>query len=178
MELGTLLIGRELAHRFQRDQFQRALVRGLKNDTWSHVVLVSLLPTRGAETPAAAGLETGESVLGHGGREVVAGEFGELKELGRQFHTNGVRTMILIIGVATTVAKESGHWIGAARLERTAQNIERFVGIDSCNHRMSSTYGHEPAASSPRIVGVFYAVRFNEWPERFFTKQQSSYRQE
>jgi hypothetical protein len=39
----SLLIDSELAHRFKRDDFQSALVRGLKNDAWSHVVLVSLL---------------------------------------------------------------------------------------------------------------------------------------
>jgi hypothetical protein len=116
-----------------------ALVRGLKNDAWSHVVLVSLLPARGAETPAVTGFEAGETVFRHRGGKVVASEFGELKKLGCQFHANGVRTMILIIGFATTVAKESGHRIGAARLERTTQNIERCVGGDSCNHLMSST---------------------------------------
>jgi hypothetical protein len=31
---------------------------------------------------------------------------------------------------------------------------------------MSSTSGHEPAASSPRLVGVFYPVRFNERAEQ------------
>jgi hypothetical protein len=35
-----------------------------------------------------------------------------------------VRTMILIIGVTTTVAKESRQRTSATRLERTAQNIE------------------------------------------------------
>ena len=124
---------------FKGNDFQSALVRGLKNDAWSHVVLVSLLPARGAETPAVSGFETGESVFRHRGGKVVASEFGELKELGCHFHTNGVRTMILIIGVATTIAKESRHRIGATRLERTAQNIERFVGVDSCNHLMSFT---------------------------------------
>jgi hypothetical protein len=48
--------------------------------------------------------------------------------------------MILIIGVATTIAKESRQRIGATRLERTAQNIQRFVGVYSCNHLMSSRW--------------------------------------
>ena len=134
----SLLVDRELAHRFKRDDFQSALVRGLKNDAWSHVVLVSLLPARGAETPAVSGFETGETVFGHWGRKVVAREFRELKELSCQFYTNGVRTMILIIGVATTIAKESRHRICAARLEWTTQNIERFVGFYNCDHRLLS----------------------------------------
>ena len=50
-----------------QDDFQSALVRGLKNDAWSHVVLVSLLPTRGAETPAVTGFETRETIFGDGG---------------------------------------------------------------------------------------------------------------
>jgi hypothetical protein len=120
----SLLIDSERAHRFKRDDFQSALVRGLKNDAWSHVLLVGLLPARGAETPAVSGFETGETVFRHGGGKIVPSELGELKELGCHFHTNGVRTKILIIGVTTTVAKESRQRISATRLERTAQNIE------------------------------------------------------
>jgi len=120
----SLGIDSERAHCFKRDDFQSALVRGLKNDAWSHVVLVGLLPPRGAETPAVSGLETGETVFRHGGGKVVPSEFGELKELGGHFHTNRVRTIILIIGVTTTVAEESRQRISATGLERTAQNIE------------------------------------------------------
>ena len=58
-------------HRFKRDDFQSALVRGLKNDAWSHVVLVGLLPARGAETPAVSGFETGETVFEAARREVL-----------------------------------------------------------------------------------------------------------
>lgn len=139
-EVCSLLVDCKLTHRVKRDDFQSTLVRGLKNDAWSHVVLVSLLPARGTETPAVSGFETGETVFRHRGGKVVASEFGELKELSCQFHTNGVRTMILIIGVATTIAKESRQRIGATRLERTAQNIQRFVGVYSCNHLMSSRW--------------------------------------
>ena len=85
------------------------------------------------------GSRPGKSYSGMGGGKVVPSEFGELKEFGCHFHTNGVRTMILIIGVTTTVAKESRQRISATRLERIAQNIERFVGVYSCNHLMSST---------------------------------------
>ena len=120
----SLRIDSERAHCFKRDDFQSALVRGLKNDAWSHVVLVGLLPAGGAETPAVSRLETGETVFWHGGGKVVPSEFGELKELGGHFHTNRVRTKILIIGVTTTVAKESRQRISATRLERTAQNIK------------------------------------------------------
>ena len=138
-EICSLLVDRELAHRFKGDDFQSTLVRGLENDAWSRVVLVRLLPARGAETPAVSGFETRKTVFRHGGGKVVPSEFGELKEFGCHFHTNGVRTMILIIGVTTTVAKESRQRISATRLERIAQNIERFVRVYSCNHLMSST---------------------------------------
>ena len=120
----SLLIDSERTQRFKRNDFQSALVRGLKNDPWSHIVLVGLPPARGAETPTVAGLETGETIFRHGCGKVVPSEFGELKELGCHFHTNGVRTMILIISVTTTVAEESRQRICATRLERTAQNIE------------------------------------------------------
>ena len=80
----------ERAQRFKRDNFQSALVRGLKNDAWRRVVLVGFLPARGAEAPAISGFETGEAVFRHRSGQVVPSEFGELKEFGGHFHTNGV----------------------------------------------------------------------------------------
>ena len=138
-EICSLLFDCEFTHRFQRDDFQSALVRGFKNDAWGRIILVRFLPSRGAEAPSIAWFKTGETIFRHGRGKVVPREFGELKEVGCHFYTNRVRTMILIIGVTTTVAKESRQRISATRLERFAQNIERFVGVYSCNHLMSST---------------------------------------
>ena len=82
----SLRIDSERAQRLKRDDFQSALMRGLKNDVWSHVVLVGLLPARGAETPAVSGFETGETVFRHGGGKVVPSELDSSNANGDDTH--------------------------------------------------------------------------------------------
>ena len=78
-------VGRDGARgqRLDRHELERPLVRRAEYDVRRPTRLVRLEPTRRAEAPAVARLQTGEAPLGTRRREVVADRAAELEELPR-----------------------------------------------------------------------------------------------
>src|SRR6267154_2705355 len=86
-----------------------------------------LLPARGAQTPAVAGLQTVEAVLGMGRAEVVALLEGESEELLRHPGAHEVHAGVGAVRAAAAVAHESGQRIEAARLQLGPENVARHL---------------------------------------------------
>src|SRR5690606_456468 len=76
---------------------------------------------------AVAGLQPAEPEPGARRRQVVAAKARELEKLLRDGHAHGVRTGVLVAGIATAVAEETRHRVFTARLERFAENVQGFV---------------------------------------------------
>ena len=123
----------ELEEEFERDDTEGVFVGGFKDDGAGGTGLVDLEPAGGADAPAVAGFKAGEAVLGRGGAEVVAELFAGFEELRGDDGADGVHAAIVRAGVAAAVAVEAGDGVGAAGLERLAENVAggvllRFVG--------------------------------------------------
>jgi len=112
-----------LDEELEGDDFEGVLVGGFEEDGAGGSCLLDCEPARGADAPTVAGFEAGEAVLRHGGGEVVAEGFGGGKERGVDDAADGVDAVVVGAGVAAAVAVEAGHGLGAAGLERTAEDV-------------------------------------------------------
>src|SRR5579883_29714 len=109
----------------ERDDLQGDGVGRLEHDLRRRAGIERLLPARGAEAPAVAGLQPGEAVLREGCAEVVAGLLRERQELRRHDAANRVQAKVLLAGVAAAVAIEPGDRVDRAGSERPAQDVDR-----------------------------------------------------
>src|SRR5438552_2228757 len=68
------LVGNDsvLDQKLEGNDLEGVLMSGLEDDRAGGSRLLDLQPARGADAPAIAGFETGETELGHRGAEVVA----------------------------------------------------------------------------------------------------------
>ena len=75
----------------------------LEKHTRRHLVLMRFEPSRCAKAPAVTGLQTWEPELGSWRGEIIASESRKLEELPGQPYAHGVRSEILVAGVATAI---------------------------------------------------------------------------
>src|SRR5580704_7977709 len=96
---------------------------GLEENGAGSSGLLDREPSGGADAPAVSGFEAGESILGHGGGEVVAECLGGSQEGGVDDAADGVDAVVVGAGVAAAVAVEAGHGLAAAGFQRAAENV-------------------------------------------------------
>src|ERR1700720_1106036 len=89
--------------------------------------LECFLPTRCAQTPAIAGLKSRKAEFRDRGREIIAAGLRILKKSSGHDGAHGVAADILAVGVATAVAKKSGHRAQGADFESIAQHVLGLV---------------------------------------------------
>ena len=109
-----------------------------------------LEPTRRTDAPSVARLETGESPVGPGGREVVAGRLRELEEPRGDRCAHRVGPNVLVGGVAAAVAEEPGDGIGAALLEFATEDIAGRKGTCHAPYNHGSRFGRVTVAPGDR----------------------------
>src|ERR1700737_2780221 len=120
---------RELDEQFERNDLEGVLVGGFEDHGAGCPCFLNLEPAGGADAPPVAGLQAGESVLRHGGGEVVAEGFGGGEEGGVDDAADGVDSVVFRAGVATAVAVEAGHRVAAAGVERLAEDVLAAWGL-------------------------------------------------
>ena len=81
------------------------------------------VPAQGAQAPSVAGFQTGETVFGAGGAEVVTPAAGEVQERLGHDGADHVPPGILIVGAAKTIAIKPRYRAGAATAKRLAENV-------------------------------------------------------
>jgi hypothetical protein len=113
----------ELDEKFKGNDAESVLVSCFEDDRAGCSGPLDLEPAGGTDAPAVAGLEAGESVLRHGGGEIVAERFGGGEEWGVDDATDGVDTEIVGAGVAAAVAVEAGHRLAATGGQRLAEYV-------------------------------------------------------
>src|SRR5918998_1325018 len=116
-------VDRQLAQRDERDEVERALVRGGEHDVRRRAVLVGVQPVRGGHAPAIAGRQARESEERHGRDEVVADPALVLEELGGDNRADRVAATVLRAGRAAAVAVEARQRVGAAWLQVAAEDV-------------------------------------------------------
>ena len=87
-----------------------------------HTGFQSLLPSHGAQAPAVAGADAGESVLRHRRRKVVTLHLTERQKLGGCFDADQMQAEILGAGIAAPIAIE-------ARQRRIAAGLKFGSGL-------------------------------------------------
>ena len=97
-------------------------------------------PAGGADAPAVAGFEAGETVLRHRGEEIVAEGLGGCEEGRVDDAADGVDAVVVGAGVAAAVAVEAGHRARSRRCRgagrgRCGRGIYGLCG----GHRILST---------------------------------------
>jgi hypothetical protein len=105
------------------DDGESGLVGGFEDDGTGCSGLLDLKPASGADAPTIAGLEAGESVLRHGGVEVVAELAGDAEEVFGDNAADGVDAEVVGASVTAAIAVEASHGFAAAGFERLAENI-------------------------------------------------------
>ena len=153
---------------FERDDLEGGLVGGFEDDGAGGSGLLDLEPAGGADTPAVAGSEAGESVLRHGCAEIVAKGLGDAEELFIDDAADGVDTEVVGACVATVVAVEAGRRIlrlAAADVQRLAEDVAT-AGFDGFGDRHVGFYQYLPLVSGLETAeDVLEAVG---GPEEFF----------
>lgn len=111
-----------------------------------HLPLVGFQPARRTQAPTIARLKPGKPKFRHRRAEVIAKKTGILQKFFRDRNAHGVGAHILVIGVATTVAKKTCHRILAARKQRLVENIEGFIYFDFCHGVISESWAGDRIA--------------------------------
>ena len=108
-------------------------MRGFKIDRGRAIVIKRAFPTRDADTPFVAGLESGKSPFRSRRYQIVSIEHGEIQKLARDFHAHCVQSDIFRSGATKSVAIESCHRIATTAFEFGPENVcghERKVAND------------------------------------------------
>ena len=83
---------------FERNSLECLFMRRAHHDPGSAVCFECLFPSRGADTPAIAGLQARKTILGHRRTQVVTLLYAEIQECIGHAHANCVGPRILIAG--------------------------------------------------------------------------------
>ena len=102
--------------------------------------LHGLSPAESAQTPAVAGLQSGEVHLRPWGGEVVAPGGGELQEPGGEYRANHVGAEVVGPGSTAPVAKESGPGGVATVGERFTEDVQVLLS-GLLDHRFGTGVG-------------------------------------
>ena len=108
---------------FETDDGQGGFVRRIEINPRSHIRVQGLAPAQHAEAPLVAVLDTGESVLRHRRRQIVARRLGERQKFVRRLDADRVPAGVVDARAAVTVAVKSRHWVRAAAFQLTAKYI-------------------------------------------------------
>jgi hypothetical protein len=108
----------------ERDDLERSLMRGCKDDIGRRTVHVRPQPIGCGHAPPVAGNESRESILRHRRDQVVADSLLVFEKLVGHNSTDRMAPQVLGTGVAAPITKETGNGIAAAGGERFAQNVE------------------------------------------------------
>lgn len=102
---------------------------GLQRHLGRAALVMGLHETRRTQAPVVAGLQPGKVELRARGAQVVADVFGIGQELGRHDGTDRMAALIGGAGVAVPIAKEPGHRVHRAGLQRPAQYVHTLVAF-------------------------------------------------
>jgi hypothetical protein len=112
-----------LDQKFEGDDLEGIFVGGFEDDRAGGSGLLDLQPTGGTDAPAIAGLESGESELGHRSAEVVAQSLGGCKKGSVDDAADGVDAVVFGSRLATAGAVKAGHRFAATDVERLAEDV-------------------------------------------------------
>jgi len=137
---------RVLDQELEWDDLECVFVGGFEDDRARGSSLLNLQPAGGTDAPAVAGLEAGETELGHGGTEVVAQGLGGFKEWSVNDAADGVDAMVFGARLAAPRAVKARHGFAAADVEGLAQDVFAAV-FDGFNggHRFYCKSGRPTA---------------------------------
>ena len=108
---------------FETDKFKRMNVSGLEHHRWGLISFKGLRPTRDAEAPMVAGIQTWEVVLGDRGGEVIAAISAEGQKCFRHDGADGVQPFVIWSGPAKAVAIEAGDGAVTASLQGSSEDV-------------------------------------------------------
>ena len=97
-----------------------------KIDWGCAIVVERRFPTRDADAPFVAGLQSGKSPFRAGRDQVVPVEHGKIEKFLRDFYANRVQPNVFWPGATKSVAIESGH--------RIATTASKFSPENTCGH--------------------------------------------
>ncbi len=97
----------------------------LKIDRCRDAVLQSVFPTRDANAPLLARLQSGKPPFRMRRDQIVPVEHGEIEKLAGSLHANSVLPHIFGAGATITIAIKSGEWIATTAAKLRAKNISR-----------------------------------------------------
>jgi len=117
------------------DDLEGGLVGGFEDDGAGCSGLLDLEPASGADAPAVAGAEAGESILRHWCGEIVAELPGDAEEVFGDDTADSVDAEVVRAGITAAVAIEAGDGIAAAELEWLAEHVAGggFDGFGGCH---------------------------------------------
>lgn len=98
-------------------------MRGFKIDRRGSIAFERFFPTRDANAPTIAWLQSGEAPFGVRGDEIVSIEHGKIQELASDLHANGVQAGVFGAGATIPVAIESGDRIAATAFQFCSKNV-------------------------------------------------------
>jgi hypothetical protein len=114
----------------QIDPLERLGMSSFEHDLWRNSGFECVHPTRRAEAPSIACLESVESVLGVGSTEIVALVGGEFQERVCDHDAHDVEAAILGVLITTSGARETGERIGAAGFQIGTENIACHIWFE------------------------------------------------
>jgi hypothetical protein len=112
-----------LDQKLERNDFESVFVGGFEDDRASGSGTLDVEPAGGADTPAVAGFEAGETELGHGGAEIVSEGFGGFEKGRVDDAADGVNAMVFGACLATAGAVKARHGFAAADIEGLAEDV-------------------------------------------------------
>jgi hypothetical protein len=101
----------------------------LEIDRRGPAVIERRLPACDANAPFIARFETGKTKFGNGRDKIVAVEHGEIEEIARNFHADGMQSDIFRVGATKPVAIKSGHRIPATTFQLSTKNVRRHMNF-------------------------------------------------
>jgi hypothetical protein len=121
-------VGRDIDGMFlkrtERDDLERSLMRGCKDDVGGGTVQMRLKPVGCGHAPPIARYEPREAILRHWRDQVVADALLVFEKLGGDNSADRVTAKVLGTGVTAAITKEAGNRVGAAGGERSAQDVD------------------------------------------------------
>jgi hypothetical protein len=139
-----------LDQQFEGNDFESVFVGGFEDDRAGGSGLLDLQPAGGTDAPAIAGLEPGESELGHRSGEVVAQCLGGCKKGSVDDAADGVDAVVFGARLATTCAVKTRHGFAATDVERLAEDVFAAIldGFDGGHQDKFSVVSSQLSVSS------------------------------
>ena len=101
-----------------------ALMGACQHHRCAAAVFMGTQPVERGDTPPVPRDQSGEAELRHRGTQIIADRPLVLEELGGDHRADGVQAAVLIAGRAAAIPIEPGHRVGAAGVQRFAEDVE------------------------------------------------------